>query len=288
MIIFVFNKFCKTFNFIRSMTNNVRICCPCRRIIYIKCWIISKNIFGSQPSTDTSLTMNAVDINPLLSRIWSQPIQGKINGKLDPIHINGGSIRTSGKIRAKVFDGEIILFDLGASEMFTSTPVLRLSGRWNGLRLAQMTSDTSFGKIEGVLRGHIKDLEIAYGQPQKFYLLLETVKTKGVPQRISVKAVDNISRIGGGQSPFVGLAGSFATLFKEFPYKKIGVRASLENDIFRVNGTIKEGGFEYLVKRGGFSGVNVVNQNPDNRVSFKDMVKRIKRVTAEGGGPVVK
>ena len=72
------------------------------------------------------------------------------------------------------------------------------------------------------------------------------------------------------------------------PYKKIGVRASLENDVFRINGTVMEGGKEYLVKRGRFSGVDIVNQNPENRISFKDMVKRIKRVTAEKGGPVVK
>jgi ribosomal protein L21 len=64
--------------------------------------------------------------------------------------------------------------------------------------------------------------------------------------------------------------------------------ASLENDAFRVHGTIKEGGDEYLVKRGGFSGVDVINQNPGSRVSFKDMVKRIKRITAKGGGPVIK
>ncbi|UCF86005.1 MAG: hypothetical protein JSV50_10335 [Desulfobacteraceae bacterium] len=250
--------------------------------------VVSKNIFGSRLSVDTGLTINAVDINPLLSRIWSQPVHGTANGKLDLIHFEGGSIRTRGNIRVRVFDGEVILSDLGASEIFTSTPVFRLSGRWNALRLAQMTAGTSFGKIEGIMRGYIKDLEIAYGQPQKFDLLLETVKTKGVSQKISVKAVDNIARIGGGQSPFMGLAGSFATLFKEFPYKKIGVRAFLENDVFRVNGTIKEEGNEYLVKRGGFSGVNVVNQNPDNRISFKDMVKRIKRIAAKGGGPVIK
>jgi len=139
-----------------------------------------------------------------------------------------------------------------------------------------------------VLKGSIKDLEIAYGQPQRFDLLLETVKKKGVPQKISVKAVDNIALIGGGQSPFVGLAGSLASLFRNFSYEQIGVHAFLENDVFRINGTIREGGIEYLVKRSGISGVNVVNQNPDNRIRFKDMVKRIKRVTAGGGGPVIK
>jgi len=42
------------------------------------------------------------------------------------------------------------------------------------------------------------------------------------------------------------------------------------------------------VKRSGFSGVDVVNLNPDNRASFKDMVKRIKRIKSSRQGPVVK
>jgi hypothetical protein len=130
-------------------------------------------------------------------------------------------------------------------------------------------------------------LEIVFGQPQRFDLLLETVKTPGVSQKISVTAVDNIAQIGGGESPFIGMAGALSTFFKEFPYEKIGLRASLENDVFRINGTIREGGKEYLVKRGGFSGVDIVNQNPDNQISFKDMLKRIKRVTADGTQPVI-
>jgi hypothetical protein len=86
----------------------------------------------------------------------------------------------------------------------------------------------------------------------------------------------------------MGLAGSFAAIFREFPYRKIGIAATLENDLFRVNGTIKEGGREYLVKKGGFSGVDVVNLNPDNRISFKDMMKRIQRISSSRGGPVVR
>ncbi|MBW1921321.1 MAG: hypothetical protein JRI81_14025 [Deltaproteobacteria bacterium] len=117
---------------------------------------------------------------------------------------------------------------------------------------------------------------------------METAKKKGIPQKISVRAIDNIAQIGGGHSPFVGLAGIMTSFFKELPYEKIGVHATLHNDIFKINGTIKENGREYIVKRGGFSGVNVINQNPDNLISFKDMVERIKRVTAPKGGPIVK
>jgi hypothetical protein len=138
------------------------------------------------------------------------------------------------------------------------------------------------------LRGTIKDLEISHGQPQRFDLLLETVEKEGVAQKVSVEAVENIALIGGGQSPFLGAAGLLASLFKEYPYRKIGVRASLHNDVFRIRGTIRENGKEYLVKRGFVSGVDVINQNPDNRVSFKDMVKRIKRIGTARQGPVMK
>ena len=247
-----------------------------------------KGLSGISPSVNTSLTMDSVRIAPLLAGVWRRPVQGTISGKLDPIDFIRGSLKSAGEIRAKVFDGDVVFSDLGASGLFAGTPVFRVNTSWKNLSFSELTAGTSFGRIEGVLNGYAKDLEIAHGQPQKFDLLLETVKRDGTPQRISVKAVDNIAQIGGGQSPFIGIAGLFSSLFKEFPYKKIGVHATLENDVFRMSGTVKEGGREYFVKRGLFSGVDVVNQNPDNRVSFKDMVKRIKRVTASGSGPVIK
>ena len=137
------------------------------------------------------------------------------------------------------------------------------------------------------MQGHIRDLEIAYGQPQKFDLLLETVKTKGVDQRISVEAMDNIARIGGGESPFMGLSGAFITVFDKLPYSKIGIHASLASDSFRIKGSDWEGGPDYLVKRGSFSGVDVVNRNPYTPISFKDMLNRIKGVMTSKSGPVI-
>jgi hypothetical protein len=250
--------------------------------------LVCQDLFDAKPSIETNLTANDIEINALLSEIWSSPMQGTINGQLDPIRFEGSTLTSHGEIRAKLMRGAIVVSDIGASNPFTSGPVFKLNAEWEDLSLAELTTGTSFGRVEGILQGRVQGLEIAYGQPQAFDLLLETVETKGVPQKISVRAVDNIAQIGGGQSPFMGLAGSFASLFKEFPYEKIGVHASLDNDIFRINGTIREGGTEYLVKRGRFSGVNVVNQNPDNRVRFKDMVKRIRRVTDSKTGPVVK
>ena len=250
--------------------------------------VAGKDIFSPARSIETSLALTGVEINPLMSKILGHPVQGTVTGRLDPILLEHNTLKTNGVMIARAFDGEIVLSDLGAPGVFTSTPVYKLSAQLTHLNLEKITTGTQFGKIEGILQGYIKDIEIAYGQPQKFELLLETVPEESVRQIISLKAVDNIAQIGGGASPFRGIAGSFAVLFKEFPYNKIGIKASLENDVFRINGTNKKGDKEYLVERGRFSGVNIVNQNPDNRISFKDMVKRIKRVTAKGKGPVIK
>ena len=197
-------------------------------------------------------------------------------------------VQTEGDLRAKVFGGEILISGLGASRLFTSTPLFKLNAWCEDLRLDLLTAQTAFGKIEGILEGYINNLEVAFGQPQKFDLLLQTARKEGIPQKMSQRAVDSIAQIGGGQSPFMGVAGMMTSFFKEFPYEKIGIRASLENDVFRVHGTIRENGTEYYVKGSGLPRVNVVNMNPDNRISFKDMVKRIRRITTSKSSPVVK
>ncbi|MFZ2630083.1 MAG: hypothetical protein WA081_20965 [Desulfosalsimonadaceae bacterium] len=249
-----------------------------------------KNLFSPDISVHTRLACEAINLQALLSGIGAFPPEGTpagvLTGILDPVRYGKHAITSQGEITAEAFGGTIFLSDLGASGLFTSAPVFKLNAHWDDLMLTQMTTDTTFGKIEGVLKGHVRNFEIANGQPQKFELLLETVEKKGFPQTISIKAVDNIAQIGGGQSPFMGLAGSFASVFKKFPYEKIGIRSSLENDMFTIKGTIREDGTEYLVKRRGFSGVNIVNQNPDNRIRFMDMLKRIKRITHKGGAVV--
>lgn len=228
-----------------------------------------------------------VDLRPLLEAFWAEAPGGRLSGSLDPLVFRDGAVTALGALEAEVFEGRVRIENIGASGLFGSASVFGLDARWEDLHLEQMTEGTEFGRITGILNGYIEGFELAYGQPQRFFLLAETVQTRGVEQRISVRAVDNIAQIGGGGSPFVGMAGYFTSLFREFPYERIGVRAILEADVFRINGTILEGDREYIIKRSGFSGVNVVNQNPDNRIGFKDMVKRIQRVTTSHGGPVI-
>lgn len=246
------------------------------------------HLYSDRTVMETDIALSGIAIDRLLEGIWQQPTGGVLAGRLESVRLEDSRLSTKGILTADIFGGSIDIIDPGVSELRSSVPVLKLSSRINDLDLEQMTSGTTFGKIRGILQGTVNGIEIVDGQPQRFDLRLETVDKKGVPQRINIQAVDNIARLGGGASPFMGMAGSFAKIFREFPYRKIGIAAKLDNDIFRVNGTIKENGTEYLVKKGGFSGVNVVNLNPDNRVSFKDMIKRIKRISGSQAGPEIR
>jgi hypothetical protein len=244
--------------------------------------------YSKQLTLKTGLSFSGIDIGKLFGETWPQAAGGILSGRLESFQLRDNQITTDGQLTIDIFDGRIDIINPGITGLNTSVPVIKFSSQVQELNLEQMTAGTGFGKIGGVLQGTVDNVEIVNNQPQRFTLRLETVKKKGVPQKINIQAVDNIARLGGGGSPFMGMAGSFAKIFREFPYEKIGIASTLENDIFRVNGTIKENGTEYLVKKGGFSGVNVVNLNPDNRISFKDMVKRIKRISGSKDGPVIR
>ena len=250
--------------------------------------LTAKNIYSATPLIDTSLNLRTLDLRPILAGFWPKELSATASGRLTKIAFDGRSLSTQGKIKANLFKGEIVISDIGMDKLFSANPVFKLSANWENLNMLEMTKDTEFGAIQGILQGYIKGLEIAAAQPQKFDLLIESVPKKGITQKMSLRAVDNIARIGGGQSPFVGMAVIYAAFIQELSYKKIGIKAALENDSFRINGTTKEGNTEFLVAKGGLLGVNIVNQTPGLPISFKDMLQRIKGVLANSERPVVK
>ncbi|MBN1831910.1 MAG: hypothetical protein JW896_07345 [Deltaproteobacteria bacterium] len=249
--------------------------------------IFCENIISSNRSIRTSLRLDGIDSGSLFSQLLPMPVHGTIEGELDTVRFEENTLHSSGQIRAQAFEGEILLSNPGLSGLFSSFPLYKANISIKDINLYELTKGTSFGEIEGILQGHIRDLEIADGQAQKFDLLLESVKTEGINQKISVQAMDNLARIGGGGSPFMGISGAFITLFERLPYSKIGIRASLANDSFRINGSDWKGGPDYLVKSGGIPKVDVVNHNPDTPISFKAMVKRMKWILESKNGPVI-
>ena len=208
-------------------------------------------------------------------------IEGRLGGILDPVTIDRERMAAAGELTGDLFGGRLDVRRVTVERPFGAGREIGADVNVDRIDLERFSAALGVGRVTGRLSGSIKGLRVAYGQPVAFDLQMESVPTKGVSQSVSLKAVNSISLISTG-SALSGMGISLmATFFREFPYEKIGFECGLKNDVFRVRGLIHENGVEYLVKRRFFTGIDVVNGNPDNRIGFSDMLERAKRVTGE-------
>ena len=209
------------------------------------------------------------------------PLKAAMNAKNLTVTFTKGIIRIKGTITTRIAGGTV---EKSGIWMDISGPVPRFGAdiKFHNIDLSTLTSITDFGKITGRIEGHIKKLVISGKQPESFELELRSVKTSGVDQEISIKAIRSLSILGGGGGG-IPLLGEF---FKNFSYSRIAVSCSLKNDIFTMHGLIKKDHTEYLVERGFWGGVNVINQNPGGRIAFSDMLERLARISKSGKAEV--
>jgi len=207
-------------------------------------------------------------------------LEGRLGGILDPVIIGRERMTASGSLTGDLFDGRLDIHRVTVDRPFRAGREIGADVNVDRIDLERFSAALGVGRITGRLSGSMAGLRVAYGQPVAFHLKMESVPTKGVSQSVSLKAVNSISMVSTG-SALSGLGVSLlTTFFREFPYAKIGFECGLKNDVFTVRGLIHEDGVEYLVKRSFFTGINVINRNPDNRIGFSDMLERAKRATS--------
>lgn len=206
------------------------------------------------------------------------PLSGFIGGRLSEISLTKQQLRAKGNLEGTVFGGTLAIRGIGVDLPFNPGREIKADLRARQLHLEPLSQALRVGRVTGRLDADLKGLRLAYGQPVAFQLRVESVETPGVDQQVSLRAVNSISLLGTGAGLSGFGLGLFASFFKEFPYEKIAFSCELKNDVFRVRGLIHEDGVEYLVKRPLLMGINVINRNPDNRISFSDMLERLQRV----------
>ncbi len=213
----------------------------------------------------------------LSARINNSPVEASLNGRNLVVELENGRINIKGTVYTDFARGKVEISRMWL-EFFGPVPRFGADVVLKNIDLATITELTDFGKVTGRLDGKVKNLVISGKQPESFELELRSRKVRGVDQEISIKAIRNLSILGGGGGG-IPLLGQF---FKNFSYSSIAVSCRLKNDIFTIHGLIREGNTEYLVKRGFWGGVNVINQNPGGKISFSDMLERLARITESG------
>jgi hypothetical protein len=106
---------------------------------------------------------------------------------------------------------------------------------------------------------------------------METVSRPGVPQRVSVAAIRQLSILGGsGGDP---LSHGILSFFDEYRYAKMGFRCNLRNDRFTLRGVEEFDGKDYLIVGSVMPPrVNVISHN--QTISFSQMIRRLERAMA--------
>lgn len=243
-----------------------------------------RTTFAFSPETSSfagrsGLRITALNLAKLPSPSPQIRLSGLVNLDLPSLEISPEKIDIQGNGEIGIFGGSIVLTNFQVTRPFAESRRVSLDVAIKEIDLKKMTDAVPFGEVTGIVSGEVRGLSFAYGQPESFYFRLETVPRRGVPKTFSLKAVDNLTIISSGETASVGSSSPFWMRFvRGFRYSKLGIVSSLRNDTFTLNGTIKEGGVEYLVKKPPFFGINVINRMPDKRISFKEMMDRLGRV----------
>jgi hypothetical protein len=214
-----------------------------------------------------------------LARLAPGLLKGHLKGAWRKARITAKELAVRGSLKGALYQGDLMLSNLRVLRPFSPGREIGLNLKVLAMDLKGLSQALGAGIVTGRVDLELNNLRLAYGQPIAFDLKVLSQTAPDVPQKVSIQAVNSISVVGTG-SGLTGLGvGLFKTFMQEFPYEKIGFSCSLKNDVFSVRGLIKEDGVEYLVKKPPFLGINVVNRNRRNHISFKDMADRLQRVT---------
>lgn len=206
------------------------------------------------------------------------PLSGSLTGRLAQVSLTRQRLRAKGRLDGTFYGGALTAKGLAVELPFNPGREIQADITARQIHLEPLSQALKVGRVTGRVDAELNGLRLAYGQPVAFELRVESIEVPGVDQQVSLRAVNSISLLGTGTGlSGVGL-GLFASFFKEFPYDKIAFSCKLKNDVFQVRGLIHEDGVEYLVKRPLLMGINVINRNPDNLISFSDMLERLQRV----------
>ncbi|HUW53098.1 MAG TPA: hypothetical protein VMV99_06760 [Rhodanobacter sp.] len=228
---------------------------------------------------DTSLVLTGVDMAAFSRALGWPAFPGTLAGAIPSLRWVGDRFELQGGLSAKLFDGFVDITRLSLQQPFGPAPALSGDIRLRQLDLAAITSVFDFGSISGRLDGSIDDLRLVDWSPVAFKASL----LAGSGGRISQRAVNNLTRVGGGGIA-AGLQGMVLKLFKTFGYHRIGLNCTLQNSVCQMSGLeTGEGGYT-IVEGSGLPHLQVIGHQ--TQVDWPTLVHRLQAAVA-GAGPEV-
>ncbi len=210
----------------------------------------------------------------LISRHFNwQPLNGQLSAVIPATSYNEKYLKVGGAMMLKVFDGTIIVKDLEIIEPLKSYAQLSANIDLNNLDLQSLTKTYNFGEIHGRVEGKLEHLKMNAWQPVAFDAYIRTPENDNSSHKISQRAIDNLSSLGGASGL---LSRSFLSFFETFRYNKLGLRCILKNNICQMSGVEEKGNSYYIVKGGGIPRIDVMGFQ--KRVDWQVLTSRLQTI----------
>ena len=228
-------------------------------------------------------SLTPISMDSFTAAVGWPSMVGELSGRIPQVRYRQGELQVGGALLVRVFDGTISMNNLRLRDPLGPVPHLYADAEINNLDLNTLTRTFSFGKIEGRLGGHVKDLELVNWEPVKFDARIETPKGDRSRHRISQRAVDNLTSLSSGVTG--ALSSGFLGLFEEFAYDRIGVGCRLRDGVCEMDGVApaKDGSY-YIVTGAGLPRIDVIGYS--HQVDWLELVDRLKSINLDSS-PVI-
>ena len=211
-------------------------------------------------------------------------MHGSLSGVIPEVRYRRQVLAMDGALQINVFDGQISASKLELIEPFGRAPRLHADLDAKSIDLELLTRTFDFGTITGRIDAQVHGIELVDWEPQKFDARLES-SPGDYPRRISQRAVQNISALGGAGAA-AAIQRSFLRFFEQFGYQRIGLTCKLANGVCEMGGIERAPQGYVIVKGGGIPAVSVIGYN--RSVNWRELVERLQRITQQNVKPVVK
>lgn len=230
------------------------------------------------------LVLDDIDFGKVSQAIGLPAFQGRLSGTIPNARYANERIDFDGGLSMQLFDGRVEFTSLALERPFGSAPSLSADIAFDDLDLLRLTEVLGFGSITGRVDGRIDGLRLVDWTPVAFNARFITDAKPGVKQRISQRAVQNISSV--GDASFVtSLQGQLIGLFDDFGYRRIGIGCRLANEVCAMSGLHSASNAFTIVEGAGLPRLTVAGFN--RQVDWPTLVERLEAVGSGEVKPVV-
>lgn len=244
--------------------------------IEINQWNMS-SLFSESLNMSLNANLLPISLKLITEKLGWPSMAGKISGTIPGMEKNGQVIEFQGALNLDVFNGSMLINNLSMERLFGVAPVIAGDIEFDGFDLSLLTETFGFGLITGKLHGEIEGLRITNWKTDRLDAQVYTVKTKGIKQTISQRAIDNISSLGGIQG---AISKTFLRFFDDFRYSKIKLSCKLHNSVCEIGGIKNKNNQFTIVEGGGIPNINIVGFV--RSIDWDDFISRLLNANYDG------